>query len=161
VIESLCFDEAGAAVPYDYSIGIMGEYAYELSMNCDVGGYLMPLIMADPDQLSEVNAFVADATDWYRADILNCANATTQLDQNSYGLLPVSQSSDLSGDDFDASLTLFGVVLDRHDGQLDGVSADMKDKIKNRIKSVKARAVQSPAVGLTKTLTEPDCVPAG
>lgn len=158
--EPLCVDETGAEVPYDFSNGIMGEYAFELSMSCDVGGYLMPLIMADPDQLTQVSAFVADATDWYRADVLNCTGATTQLDQNSFGLLPVSQSADLSDADFDASLALFSMVLDRHDGQPDAVSASKKDKIKNRIKSVKARAVHGGAAGLTKTLTEPDCVPA-
>jgi hypothetical protein len=158
--EPLCFDETGAPVPYDYSVGIMGEYAYELSMSCEVGGYLMPLIMADPDLLTQVNEFVADATDWYRADVLNCKGATTQLDQSSYGLLPVSQSADLSVDDFEASLALFSLVLDRHDGLSDGVSADKKDKIKDRIKSIKGRAVHAAAAGLTKTLTEPDCMPA-
>jgi hypothetical protein len=158
--EPLCFDEMGAAVPYDFSFGLVGEYAFELSMSCDVGGYLMPLIMADPEQLTQVNAFIADATDWYRADILNCKDATTQLDKNTFGLLPVSQSSDLSGSDFDASLTLFSMVIDRHDDQPDRVSPDKKEKIKNRINSIKARAVHGLAVGLTKTLTEPDCMPA-
>ncbi len=158
--EPLCFDESGATVPYDFSIGLMGEYAYELSMSCEVGGYLMPLVMADPEQLSEVNAFVTTATDWYRADILNCKDATTTLDQDGYGLLPISQSADLSDADFDASLALFTMVLDRHDGQLDAVSAEKKAKIKNRIKSVKARAVHGPAASLTKTLPQPDCVPA-
>jgi hypothetical protein len=158
VLESICFDEQGAEVPYDYSFGVASEYAFELSMSCDVGGYIMPLVIADPEQLSEVNAFVADAASWYRSEILKCGNENT-LPGAAYGLLPLSQSSALSEADFDASMTLFLAVIDRHDGQPDAVSAPKKDKIKKRIKSVKGRAVNSSAPGLTKTLSEPDCVP--
>jgi|GEM_PF-2067508 len=158
-VESLCFDENGGAVPYDFSIGLIGEYAFEVSMSCDIGGYLMPLVMADPVYLTEVNLYVAEATDWYRAAILKCTDAATQLDENSYGLLPVSQSSDLSEADFNASLALFLMVLDRHQGLADGVSAENKEKITNRINSFKSRAVDGTVTGLTKTLTEPDCVP--
>ncbi|HEY5956948.1 MAG TPA: hypothetical protein VIV60_10365 [Polyangiaceae bacterium] len=160
VIEPICVDEGGAPVPYDYSFGLIGEYAFALSMSCDVGGYVMPLVMADPEQLSYVNAFVAEATDWYRAEILKCGDTTTQLGASAYGLLPASESTNLSGADFEASAALFLSVVDRHDGQPDAVSATKKDKIKNRIKSVKAGAVRNNAVGLTKTLSEPDCVPA-
>lgn len=157
--ESICVDEEGAAVPYDYSFGLASEYAFELSMNCDVGGYIMPLVLADPEQLSQVNGFVLEATDWYRAEILKCQGEVGP-DKTSYGLLPTSQSSDMSEADFDASVELFMAVLDRHDAQPDAVSKQKKEKIKKRIKSIKSHAVKNAVVGLTKTLSEPDCIPA-
>lgn len=160
VLESICADEAGGAMPYDYSMGLLGEYAFELSMSCDVGGYLMPLVLADPVELSQVNAFVMEATDWYRAEILKCADTTSSIGPDNHGLLPLSQSSDLSAADVDASTALFLMVIDRHDTQPDAVSATKKEKIKHRLKSVKARAVHNSTVGFTKTLTEPDCIPA-
>lgn len=160
VIESICLDGSGAPVPYDYSFGLMGEYAFALSMSCEVGGYVLPLVMADPEQLSQVNAFVAEATDWYRAQVLNCSDSTTQLGADDYGLLPVSPNSELSGADCDASLALFLTIIDRHDSQPDAVSASTKDKIKHRINSIKARAVRNGTGGLTKMLTEPDCIPS-
>lgn len=159
VLESICEDESGATVPYDYSFGLMGEYAFELSTNCDIGGYMTPLVQADPEMLTKVDAFVAEATDWYRAEVLNCADATTLLGDDAYGLLPVSQSNDLSEADFDASMAIFLMVIDRHDALPDAVSSTKKAKIKDRIKSVKTRAVHNTAVGLTKTLSEPDCIP--
>jgi hypothetical protein len=160
VEESICVDESGAPVPYDFSFGIASEYAFELSMSCDVGGYLMPLVLADPEQLTMVNGFVLAATDWYRAHILNCPDESSSLGKDSYGLLPESESSDLSGDDFEASMALFMSIVDRHDNQPDAVSANKKDKIKKRIKSVKNKAVHNNAAGLTKTLPEAECVPA-
>jgi hypothetical protein len=160
VEESICVDDSGAPVPYDFSFGIASEYAFELSMSCDVGGYLMPLVLADPEQLSKVNEFVLAATDWYRADILDCPDESSSLGKDSYGLLPASESADLSGADLDASMALFMTVVDRHDGQPDAVSATKKDKIKKRIKSLKTRAVHNNAAGLTKTLPETECVPA-
>jgi len=160
VEESICVDDAGAPVPYDFSFGIASEYAFELSMNCDVGGYLMPLVLADPEQLSQVNDFVLVATDWYRSEVLSCPDESSSLGKDSYGLLPASQSSDLSDADFDASMALFMSIVDRHDGQPDQVSPQKKDKIKKRIKSVKGRAVHNAAAGLTKTLPEGECVPA-
>ena len=157
--ESICVDEEGFPVPYDFSYGLASEYAFELFMNCDVGGYIMPLVMADPEELSEVNAFVGEATGWYRAQILRCDGEQTELDEDDYGLLPVSQSSDLSRADFDASMDLFVSIVSRHDGSADGVSVHKKDKIKQRIKSFKSRAVHKDADELTKPLSEPDCVP--
>jgi len=160
VVEVICVDEEGAPVPYDYSFGLMSEYAFELSMNCDVGGYLMPLVLADPEQLSLVNGFVVEATDWYRTAILNCQGESSRIGPDEYGLLPPSESSALSDDDFDASMALLMSVIDRHDGQPDAVSTAKKDKIKKHIKSVKAKAVNNHTAGLTKTLSEPDCIPA-
>ena len=160
VVETICVDEEGSPVPYDYSFGLMSEYAFELSMNCDVGGYLMPLVLADPEQLSLVNGFVVEATDWYRTAVLNCQGESSRIGPDEYGLLPPSESSDLSDDDFDASMALLMSVIDRHDGQPDAVSATKKDKIKKHIKSVKAKAVNNHTAGLTKTLSEPDCIPA-
>jgi hypothetical protein len=120
----------------------------------------MPLVLADPEQLSQVNGFVLAATDWYRSEILNCEGELSPLAGDQYGLLPISESSALSNDDFDASMSLFLSVIDRHDGQPDAVSVQKKNKIKNRIKSVKTKAVKNHAAGLTKTLSEPDCMPA-
>lgn len=157
--DSICTDDNGDAVPYDYSFGLMTEYAFELSMNCSVGGYIMPLVIADPEQLSEVNAFVADATDWYRSEILKCKNDKSKLGADEFGLLPTSQTADLSKGDFDASEALFFSVLSRHDGLPDGVSPNKKDHIKGRINSIKAKAVHQDTDNLTKTLSEPDCVP--
>jgi hypothetical protein len=159
-LESLCFDQAGEVLPYDYSVGLMSEFAFELSMSCDVGGFLLPLALADPIELSEVNAYVMQATDWYRTHILNCADATSTLSADAYGLLPTSQSAELSNADFDATLALFFNVLARHDLQPDAVSAENKEKIDARIKSVRERAVTNTTEALTKTLSEPDCIPA-
>jgi hypothetical protein len=158
--DSICTDENGDAVPYDYSFGLMSEYAFELSMSCDVGGYIMPLVVADPEQLSEVNAFVSDATDWYRSQILKCKNDKTKLGPDAFGLLPASQTADLSKGDFDATESLFFQVLSRHDGLPDGVSPNKKDHIKGRINSIKAKAVHQDTDTLTKTLSEPDCMPS-
>lgn len=159
-MESVCFDEQGVAVPYDYSFGLASEYAFELSMSCSVGGFLMPLVVEDPIELSQVTRFVSEATDWYRATILGCEGEESVLKADAYGLLPASQSSELSGADFDASLDLFLSVIDRHDGQPDAVSGLKKGHIKQRIKSIRERAVKKDTDDLTRTLSEPDCVPA-
>ena len=158
--ESICSDEAGAPVSYDYSVGLLGEYAYELSTNCDIGGYLAPLVRADPEQLTQVDEFVVAATAWYRSEILSCSGESSPLGKDSYGLLPASQSEALSEADFDASLALFMSVIDRHDDQPDFVSAPKKEKINKRIKAVKAKAIKDPAAGLTKPL-EGECAPGG
>jgi hypothetical protein len=160
VSEPICADEEGFPVPYDFSYGLASEYAFELSMNCDVGGYMLPLVLADPEQLSQVAIFVDVATAWYRAEILRCEGEQTELGSDAYGLLPVSESDELSDADFDASMELFVSIVSRHDGLPDGVSPHKKNKIKERIKSVKARAVHNNTKALTRPLSEPDCVPA-
>jgi hypothetical protein len=157
--EVICTDEEGLAVPYDFSYGLTSEYAFELSMNCDVGGYMLPLVLADPEQLSHVTAFVDVATAWYRAEILRCEGEQAELGPDAYGLLPVSESDELSDADFDASMDLFVSIVSRHDGLPDGVSPHKKKKIRDRIKSFKGRAVHKNTNALTKPLSEPDCVP--
>ncbi|MGC4064746.1 MAG: hypothetical protein QM784_08910 [Polyangiaceae bacterium] len=159
-VDSICEGEDGTVVPYDYSFGLIGEYAYELSMSCELGGYMTPLVAADPEMLTQVDAFVVEATAWYRAKILGCTDVTSTLEIDAYGLLPVSQSSDLSGVDFDASEALFFMVIDRHDEQPDAVGKSKKAKIKDRIKSIKSHAVKNNAAELTKTSLEADCTPA-
>lgn len=159
-LESICVDESGSPVPYDHSFGLASEYAFELSMSCSVGGYVMPLVLADPVDLSQVTRFVSEATEWYRAKILRCDGEQSALGEDAYGLLPVAESSELSGGDFDASLDLFLSVIDRHDGQPDEVSGKKKGHIKQRIKSIRARAVKRDTADLTRTLSEPDCIPA-
>lgn len=158
-LESICTDDNGDAVPYDYSFGLMSEYAFELSMSCSVGGYLMPLVLADPEQLSQVDAFVVDATDWYRSEILKCNNDRSKVGPDGFGLLPASQTADLSKADFEASESLFFSVLARHDGAPDGVNSKKKEHIKGRINSIKAKAVHQNTDTLTKSLSEPDCMP--
>jgi hypothetical protein len=158
--ESLCEDDSGTPIPYDYSFGVVSEYAGEVSMSCDIGGYLMPLAQADPEGLTQVNAFVIDATAWYRSKVLGCTDTPSELEEDAFGLLPVSQSADLTAADFDASEALFFMVIDRHDSLPDAVSKANKVKLKDRIKSLKAHVVKSTADGLTKTLSEPDCMPS-
>lgn len=158
-LESICTDDNGDAVPYDYSFGLMSEYAFELSMNCSVGGYIMPLVLEDPEMLTKVDAFVVEATDWYRSEILKCKNDHSKVGPDAFGLLPASQTADLSKGDFEASESLFFSVISRHDGLPDGVSAKKKDHIKGRINSIKAKAVHQNTDTLTKPLSEPDCMP--
>jgi hypothetical protein len=158
--DAACEGEGGAAIPYDYSFGLIGEYAFELSMSCELGGYMEPLVEADPEMLTQVDAFVVEATAWYRAKILACPDTTSSLEENAYGLLPASQSGDLSGADFDASTALLLMVIDRHDELPDAVGKTKKMKIKDRIKSIKVHAVKNNADKLTKTSSAVECVPA-
>jgi len=109
--------------------------------------------------LSEVNKFIGTLTDWYRSTILSCDGAHTSLGPTDYGLLPVSESADLSNADSDASASLFMMVLDRHDNQPDGVDAKHKQKIKDRLKLSGKKAVKNDKAELTKPLPPSDCVP--
>lgn len=159
--EVLCLDANGDPVPYDYSYGIAGEYATELFQNCDIGGYLAPLVAADPDQLSVVSQFISDMTDWYRSRILLCDGSQSSLASDAYGLLPASQSADMTKNDFEAAESLFMMVLDRHDSLPDGVDPQHKQKINARLKSKENKAVKNNKDELTKPLDPSMCVPAG
>jgi hypothetical protein len=158
--EVLCLDANGDPVPYDFSFGVASEYAFELSMSCDVGGYIAPLAAADPVNLTEVNAFIVEMTDWYRSQVLRCDDGASTLGPNDFGLLPISQSSDATKPDLDASTNLFMLVIDRHDSQPDAVEPARKEKIHSRLKSKAAKAVKNNKNELTKPLAPPDCVPA-
>ncbi len=158
--EVLCVDANGDPVPYDFVFGMAAEYAFELSMSCDVGGYVAPLLAADPVELTQVNAFILELTDWYRSEVLLCDGDSSNLAADDFGLLPVSQAKDASKSDLEASTALFMMVIDRHDEQPDAVAPALKQKIHERLKLKADKAVKNAKNELTKPLAPPDCVPA-
>jgi hypothetical protein len=158
--QALCLDRAGAPIAYDFSRGLAGEYAFELAMSCELGGYMAALVEADPVNLSKVDEYVAELTDWYRGTILVCAGdgSTAALDR--FALVPLAESAGMSTPDFDGAVALFMSVVDRHDEAPDGVSPRDKHEIKERLKSFKEKAVKSQDHGFTRRSNAPDCVPA-
>ena len=135
---ALCVDDSGAEIPYDYSFGLAGEYAFELMLDCSLGGFISPLVELDPVGLTLVDGYVAELTDWYRASVLGCAGAQTSLAPGAFGLVPSSQATGLSRGDFDGTIALFLSVLSRHNGLPDGVSAAQKLELKARLEELEA-----------------------
>jgi hypothetical protein len=156
---ALCQLTDGETVPYDYTYGLVQEYALDLFMDCEVGGQLMPLVMEDPDGLSAVLAFESELVDWYRAQILECAGETSSWSAAQFGLLPPNDAG-FSRGDVAAAIDLFMAVLDRHDGSEDGMTADQKRDVHERLEtSGEAAAVDSDEV--TMPLDAPECAPGG
>jgi hypothetical protein len=167
VWETLCFDRAGAPLAYDFSRGLAGEYAFELAMNCDLGGFMAPLADADPENLSKVEEYVGRLTEWYRATVLRCADAEEPARPDIYGLVPdlfqllpdAGPPPDMSAVDFEATVGLFMEVLSRHDDQPDGMSAELKHKLRARLTSFKSNAVKSTVEDFTRRSPMPECLP--
>lgn len=157
---ALCKDNAGSPLAYDFSRGLAGEYAFELSMNCDLGGYMAPLVEADPINLTKVDEYVGELTDWYRATVLRCGDEGVTPAPNRYGLVPSSQAKGMSNADFLATIGLFLSVVDRHDGQPDGMSAKDKAEIRRRLMSFHDRAVEKATAEFTRPSNTPDCIPS-
>jgi hypothetical protein len=157
---NLCKDRGGSPLSYDYSRGLAGEYAFELVMNCDLAGYMSALVDADPVNLTQVEGYVGELTDWYRATVLRCAegDATTALD--TYGLVPASQSAGMSAGDFRGTVKLFISVLDRHDALPDGLSSADKAEVERRLMSFRERAVENVSDAFTRPTSVPDCIPS-
>ncbi|MBN1918936.1 MAG: hypothetical protein JW889_13600 [Verrucomicrobia bacterium] len=157
VESTLCQLTDGETVPYDYTFGLVQEYAFELSMDCEVGGHLMPLVMEDPDELSAVIAFESELVDWYRAQVLECAEETSSWSTDQFGLLPPNDAG-VSRGDVAAAIGVFMMVLDRHDGSDDGMTTEQKSVVRDRLEAIgTAAAVDSEEV--TMPLDAPECAP--
>jgi hypothetical protein len=156
---ALCQLTDGETVPYDYTYGLVQEYAFAVSMDCEVGGQLMPLVMEDPDGLTAVLAFESELVDWYRAQILECADETSSWSAAQFGLLPPNDTG-FSRGDVAAAIDLFMAVLDQHDGSDDGMTADQKREVRERLETIgEAAAVDADEV--TMPLDAPDVCPPG
>ncbi len=157
---SLCKDSGGSPLSYDFSRGLAGEYAFELVMNCDLAGYMSALVDADPVNLTRVEAYVGELTDWYRATILRCADGDATAAGASYGLVPSAQSAGMSTADFRGTVNLFISILDRHDGLPDGLSPTDKAEVERRLTSFREQAVKSVSDEFTRPASVPDCIPS-
>lgn len=157
VLPSICTYDGTTPIPYDHTRGLVEEYALELSMSCEVGGYLAPLIDADPINLAEVTKFNAALADWLRATILLCSDATTSAPKDAFLLLPAASASSVTRADFDAAIALMFVVLGRHDNQPDGLSVARKAEIKARLQSLAPTVVKNASAGNSKRLVSPEC----
>jgi hypothetical protein len=128
-------------------------------MDCSLGGFLAPLVEIDPVNLTGVDAFVSELTDWLRQQILYCPDGSSNAAKHDFVLLPPSQSESMSRGDFEAAVTLFMQIVDRHDGLDDGFNRGQKTKIENRIRSLKSKAVKKDSDELTKPNPMPECAP--
>jgi hypothetical protein len=158
--QALCLDRAGSPIAYDFSRGLAGEYAFELAMSCDLGGYMTALVEADPVNLTKVDEYVAELTEWYRGTVLLCAEEGSTATPDRFELVPRTESAGMSTPDFEGAIALFMGVVDRHDEAPDGVSARDKHEIRERLKSFKQKAVKSQEPVFTRRSNAPDCVPA-
>ncbi|HMJ14155.1 MAG TPA: hypothetical protein VK524_22220 [Polyangiaceae bacterium] len=157
---TLCKDTGGSPLPYDFSRGLAGEYAFELVMNCDLAGYMSALVDADPVNLTRVEGYVGELTDWYRATILRCVDPDATAAPGTYGLVPASQSAGMSSADFRGSVNLFISILDRHDELPDGLSPSDKAEVKRRLMSFREQAVEVVSDDFTRPGIVPDCIPS-
>jgi hypothetical protein len=158
-LTSICSYPDAAPIPYDHTYGIAGEYAMELAMSCDLGGFLAPLVELDPVDLSEVGRYVAELTDWLRARILACPDAPADTAPDGFLLVPTTQAAGLSRGDFRALVALFLLVVDRHDGLGDGLTLEQKVEARHRLEAWQGAAVQADQEALTHQSTTPDCTP--
>jgi hypothetical protein len=152
---SICHTPSGTEIPYDHSRGLCTEYVFELSMHCDVGGFLLPLIEADPVNLTAVDEFVAQMTEWLRAEVLGCKSASDTPVEG--GLVPMSQADSMSSGDFDALEALFMSVVDRHDGLEDGFEGKQKAELERRLFATKSKFVKQDSPAFSKRLALPEC----
>ncbi|HET9956490.1 MAG TPA: hypothetical protein VFQ61_18420 [Polyangiaceae bacterium] len=156
---SICEDNMGMFLPYDFSRGIAGEYAFELSVSCDLGGYLLPLVVLDPVNLTGVDAWVTQLTDWLRGRVLVCNDDFSKLPPDDFSILPSSQRAGMSRGDFNSSVQLFLSVMARHDGLPDGINPEFKTVLQERLASYAESTVSVQSDALTKQLSPPDCIP--
>lgn len=154
----LCLLGTGEPLPYDYTRGLIEEYAFELSMSCAVGGHLMPLMMEDPVELTAVFAFNSSLTEWYRAHVLGCDESASSWTSEQFGLLPVSEAG-FSRGDVEGATNLFLMVLDRHDGAEDGMTAEQKQVLRSRLEAIGAAAVLVDSDEPTLPLDPAMCIP--
>lgn len=159
-VPSICTYANGTPIPYDHTRGIVEEFSLELYMNCDLGGYLTPLVNADPQNLTAVTAFNADLADWYRARILGCSDATTTAPSGSLLLLPVSEASEISRADFNGVVKLYMSILKRHDGQPDGYDDAKKNAVKKRLLDLAPTAVKKQNDTMSLPSADPGCMPS-
>ena len=156
-LTSICSYPDAAPMPYDHTFGIAGEYAMELGMSCDLGGFMTPLVELDPVDLSAVGAYVGELTDWLRARILACPDAPADTAPEVFLLVPTSQAAGLSRADFRALVELFFMIMDRHDGLPDGWTSAQKAEARRRLEGWQSTAMQAEV--LTHPSTAPDCIP--
>jgi hypothetical protein len=153
---AMCSYDDGTAVIYDHTRGIVDEYAFDLATSCELGGFIIPLVEADPVGLGEVAAFNTALTDWYRARILGC-DAATSAPRNAFLLVPLSQADGMSKGDFQDTIKLFGDVLDRHEGMADGISLEARNEVKKRLHSFEKLVVKQDTLEHTHRSDAPQC----
>lgn len=159
-VSSICTYSNGTPIPYDHTRGIVEEFSLELFMNCDLGGYLVPLVNVDPQNLTAVTAYNSDLADWYRARILGCSDATTTAPDGSMLLLPLSEADQISRADFNGVVKLYMSILKRHDGQPDGYDDVKKNEVKKRLLDLAPTAVKKQNDALSMPSADPGCVPS-
>ncbi len=151
----------GRPIPYDHSRGLIDEYSFELATDCNVGGYIAPLIEEDSVSLSKVEEYNFAVASWFRARILECIDDESASAPRSFLLVPPSQAAGMSRTDFDKVVSLFLNVLDRHDAMPDGLSASQKVEAKRKLKAYEKATVKVDKPGFTKPSTAPECAAAG
>jgi hypothetical protein len=154
---SMCNYDDGSAIPYDHARGLVEEYTYELAMSCELGGFVAPLVEADPVEFTEVFAFNEALTDWYRARILGCGDASPPSDDGAFLLVPPSQAAGMSKGDFESVVALFSSILDRHEGMPDALSLEAREEVKTRLQTFEETAVEQETMEFTKPSGAPEC----
>jgi hypothetical protein len=165
VEESLCVTQEGAEYPYDYAYGLISEYSYELGMSCDVGGYLLPLVEADPIYLAEVEAFVGVLSDWFHIEVLECPEFpgyTSEIDAAEFALVPVADDRVLSEADFEGIIAVFELVLSRHEALEDGFVGENRERLLQRLNAYVDSAVTDDGSELTHVIDPSTgmCIPS-
>jgi len=153
----MCNYDDGSAIPYDHARGLIEEYTYELAMSCELGGFVAPLVEADPVEFTEVFAFNEALTDWYRARILGCGDATPPSNEGAFLLVPPSEAAGMSKGDFESVVALFVSILDRHEGMPDALSLEAREEVKTRLQTFETTAVEQETMELTKPSGAPEC----
>lgn len=153
----MCRYDDGSSIPYDHARGLVEEYTYELAMSCELGGFVTPLVEADPVELTEVIAFNEALTDWYRARILGCDDAVPPSEEGAFLLVPPSQAAGMSKGDFESIVGLFVSMLDRHEGMPDALSLEAREEVKTRLQTFEDTAVEQSTMDLTKPSGAPEC----
>jgi hypothetical protein len=148
--ENLCVTKAGGEYLFDYTYGLMGEFAFEMSMSCDIGGYLLPL-MPVPGDLTEVTVFVGVLADWFHAAILECPGATTELGTE-FVMVPVSENRVMSSVDFETIIDTFAMVVSRHAEYDDGFTEEVSEGVFERLNAYFDSAVTDEGSGLTHAI---------
>ncbi|HEY2515391.1 MAG TPA: hypothetical protein VGI39_31200 [Polyangiaceae bacterium] len=159
-LPSICTYADGSPIPYDHTIGIMEEFSLDEYQSCDLGGYITPLVNADPNNLTEVAAFNSALADWYRVRVLGCADTTTTAPDGTLLLLPLGAANEVSRGDVKSVVDLYMSVLKGHDGMPDGYDDAKKNEVKKRLQDLGAAAVKKQSDTLSEPSTDPGCIPS-
>ena len=158
-LPSICTYADGGAIPYDHTIGIMEEFSLDEYQSCDLGGYITPLVNADPNNLTQVAAFNSALADWYRARVLGCTDTTTTAPDGTFLFFPLSAASDVSRGDVKSVVQLYMSVVAGHDGMPDGYDTGKKNEVRKRLTDLGAVAVKKQTDTYSEPSTDPGCTP--